>query len=297
LQQSLPRNLFFSIGYAGSRGSGLEQLRAPNRVLDGQSQTEDTAEFLYLTPGASSSYHGLQLLAVRRVRSGFTLSGTYEFGKSLDDASSLAGGQRIVAQNDDDLASEWGRSSFNELHRLRVNLFLELPFGDRHRWFRDKGWLNAALSNWFLTGTFTASSGRPFTARILGNQINNSGTASQASERASVTGEPVTLPSSQRSAVEWFNTGAFRLPEPGSFGDAGRNTIDGPGSWILDLNLARSIPLSSEGQRLLITLEASNVFNHVNYTGLDTVVNSTAFGRVTSVGAMRQIKMNFRFMF
>jgi hypothetical protein len=131
----------------------------------------------------------------------------------------------------------------------------------------------------------------------LGNQINNSGTASQASERASVTGEPVMLPSSQRSTEEWFNTAAFRLPDPGSFGDAGRNTIDGPGSWILNLNLARSIPFGSEGQRLLITLQVSNVLNHVNYTGLNTVVNSTAFGRVTSVGQMRRIEMRFRFMF
>ncbi|MGW8181826.1 MAG: hypothetical protein ACWGQW_24110, partial [bacterium] len=85
--------------------------------------------------------------------------------------------------------------------------------------------------------------------------------------------------------------------EPGLFGDAGRYTIDGPGSWIVDLNLARSIPLSDQGRRLLFTLTTTNLFNHPNFTGLNTVVNSTAFGRVTSVGTMRRIELSFRFMF
>jgi hypothetical protein len=297
IQQSLPKNLFLSIGYAGSRGTGLEQLRAPNRYIEGQPQTEGTAEYLYLSPGGSSTYHGLQVMAMRRVRSGFTVNGTYEFGKSLDNASTLTGGQRIVAQNDKDLAAEKGRSSFNELHRVRLNWFLELPFGSRHQWFRDEGLLNKLLSNWFVTGVFSANSGRPFTARVLGNQIDNSGTSAQASERASVTGASVGLPSSSRNSGEWFNTSAFRLPERGTFGDAGRNTIDGPGSWTVDLNLARSIPLDEEGKRLLVTVRTTNLFNHPNFSGLNTIVNSRAFGRITSVREMRQIQLNLRFMF
>ena len=296
-QQTLPHSFFLSIGYAGSRGTGLELLRAPNRVFGGEQKIENATQFLYLTSGAFSAFHGLQLLAMRRMRSGFSVSAQYEFGKSLDNASSIAGGGRIVAQNDDALDSEYGRSRFDERHKLRLNWFLELPFGQRHRWFRDSAWFGAIFSNWFVTGTVRATSGRFFTARLLGNQINNSGTGSQASERASVTGKAVNLPSSQSSSREWFNTAAFQLPVSDTFGDAGRNTIDGPGSWTLDLNLARSIPLQGEGQRLLVTFEASNLFNHVNYTGLSTVVNSIGFGQVTSVGAMRQIRLNVRVMF
>ena len=296
-QQTLPRNFFLSLGYAGSRGTGLELLRAPNRLSDGQSRIVDTAQFLYLTPGGSSAFHGLQILAMRRMRSGFSLNAQYEFGKSLDNASTLAGGNRIVAQNDDDLDSEWGRSSIDQRHRLRLGSFWELPFGDRHRWFRDSGIWKTILSNWFATSNFSANSGRPFSARVLGNQINNSGSASQASERASSTGQAISLPSSRRSSLEWFNTAAFRLPDSGTFGDTGRNTIEGPGSWTLDLNLARSIPLKNEGQRILIVMTSSNLFNHVNFTGLDTVVNSRGFGQVTSVGQTRRIQLSFRFMF
>ena len=296
-QQTLPHSFFLSVGYSGSRGTGLELLRAPNRVVDGDQRIANAAQFLYLTSGASSAFHGLQLLARRRMRSGLSVSAQYELGKTLDNASSLAGSGSTVAQNDDDLDSEFGLSSSDERHKVRLNWFLELPFGQRHRWFRDSVWLSPILSNWFVTGTIRATSGRPLTARVLGNQINNSGTGSQASERASVTGEEVDLPSSQRSSQEWFNTDAFRLPDPGTPGDAGRNTISGPGSWTVDLNLARSILLKGESQRLVITVEASNLFNQVNYRGLNTVVNSIGFGKVTSAGSMRQIRLNLRFMF
>ncbi len=106
LQQALPRNFFLSVGYAGSRGTGLELLRAPNRVRKGVSQIPDAAHFLYLTPGAASSMHGLQVLALRRVRSGFSVNVRYQFGKSLDAAASLSGARKVVAQNDDNLDSE-----------------------------------------------------------------------------------------------------------------------------------------------------------------------------------------------
>ena len=296
-QQTLPASFFLSLGYAGSRGTGLELLRAPNRFIHGQTQISDTAEFLYMTAGASSAFHGLQILAMRRMRSGFSLNAQYEFGKSLDNASALAGGSRLVAQNDSDLDSEWGRSNIDQRHRLRLGWFWELPFGERNRWLRGSSVGNKILRNWFVTGTFNANSGGPFTARVLGNQINNSGSASQASERASSTGLPISLPSSERSSLEWFNTSAFQLPDAETFGDAGRNTIDGPGSWTVDLNLARSIPLRNEGQRILIVMTSSNIFNHINFVGLDTVVNSRGFGQVTSVALTRRIQLSFRFMF
>ena len=115
------------------------------------------------------------------------------------------------------------------------------------------------------------------TAFILGNQINNSGSASQASQRANVSGEPVNLPSSERTSQRWFNTGAFTLPPGGAFGNAGRNTIESPAFWGVQLQLARSVPVGEEGRRLLVLIDATNLLNHVNYTGLNTIVNSRGF--------------------
>lgn len=295
-QQALPKGFFISLGYAGSRGVGLEQLRAPNRTRGGGDLIAGAAEFLYLTSGAGSTFHGLQVLATRRMRGGFSVSTQYEFGKSIDNASSIAGGNRVVAQNDTNLDAERSRSSFDERHKLNLSWFLELPFGNRRHWLRNGGVAGAVLEDWYLNGTLRASSGTPFTARLQGNRINNSGTASQASERADANGLPVELGGSQ-STTRWFNTDAFSIPEAGTFGNAGRNTIDGPGSWTIDLNLARAFTVGGEGHRLLLMLRSSNVLNHPNYRGLNTTVNSTGFGRVTSVAAMRSIQLNLRYIF
>ncbi|MBN2431939.1 MAG: hypothetical protein JXQ27_10705 [Acidobacteria bacterium] len=296
-QQGLPWRMFVSLGYAGSRGTGLELLRAPNRLVDGQPVLPGTAQFLYLTSAAASDFHGMQLLVTRRIRAGFSINGQYEFGKSLDNASSIGSSPRLVAQNDDDLDAERGRSAFDRRHKLAVNWFWELPFGSRQRWLREEGRLSAALRNWFLTGTLSVQSGLPFTPTLLGNQINNSGTSSMGSERASVTGEPVDLDASRRTTSEWFNTGAFTLPGPGTYGDATRGAINGPGQWTLDLTLTRSILLNSEGRRLLISLVARNIFNHANFTAINTTVNSIGFGQVTAVAPMRSISLNLRFMY
>jgi hypothetical protein len=43
--------------------------------------------------------------------------------------------------------------------------------------------------------------------------------------------------------------------------------------------------------------QATNVFNMPNYSSIDTSVTSPTFGRVTGVGAMRQITMTARFRF
>ncbi len=297
IQQALPAGLFTSLGYVGSRGTGLELLRAPNRLTAAGLLIPDAAQFLFLTPGASSTFHGMQLLVMRRMQAGFSFSAQYLLGKSLDNASTIGGQGRTVPQNDSNLASEKGLSSFDVRHQFSLKSIWELPFGDRHRWLRDPGLFNILMKDWYLSWTFSANTGRPYTARILGNQVNNSGTGSFSSERANAAGISPDLSGNERTTAMWFNTAAFSLPEPGTFGDAGRNTITGPGAWTVDLSIHRSIRLDENGRRLLLSVRSQNVLNHVNYTSIDTVVNSRGFGQVTSAGMMRSVQMEVRLSF
>jgi hypothetical protein len=270
-QQTLPRNIALSVGYAGARGAGLEILRAPNRYENGRFRIENVGEFLYLTSGGASEFHGLQLMAARRMRAGFSLSGQYEFGRAIDNASSIGGSATTVVQNEADLAAERGLSNFDVRHNASARWNWELPFGPRRRWLKEAGILSRTMSNWFLSGTIRASSGRPLTARLQGSQINNSGSRAFASERPDATGLPVALPRGQRSALRYFNTDAFALPLAGVFGNAGRNTIAAPGSWTVDLSANRVIRLSGERVRLMVSVNAENALNHVNYSGLNTM--------------------------
>ncbi len=65
---------------------------------------------------------------------------------------------------------------------------------------------------------------------------------------------------------------------------------------VFDMALSKMISL--KGSRMLeLRAQATNVFNMPNYSTIDTVVNSPTFGRVTAVGAMRQLTMTARFRF
>jgi hypothetical protein len=95
---------------------------------------------------------------------------------------------------------------------------------------------------------------------------------------------------------EWFNTAAFAAPPAGAFGDAGRNTIPGPGQITLNMSVSKTIQFK-ETRTLEIRATANNVFNHVNLAAVDTNLNSPTFGEVTGAGTMRRVTFTTRFRF
>jgi hypothetical protein len=158
------------------------------------------------------------------------------------------------------------------------------------------------FGNWQLSGITTIQSGNPYTAQILGNLSNRAGTAAISNLRADATGLPVELPRSQRTAEDFFNTAAFSLPAAGEFGDAGRDTIPGPGTVNFNMSLDKLVTFSRErGIRGDFRITSNNIFNTPKFAaganGLATVVNGEGFGRVTSVGAMRSIVFSLRLRF
>ena len=97
---------------------------------------------------------------------------------------------------------------------------------------------------------------------------------------------------------EFFNTAAFSLPAAGEYGDAGRDTIPGPGTVNFNMSLDKLVTFSRErGIRGDFRIESNNIFNTPQFTGLSTVVNGQGFGRVTSVGAMRSVIFSLRLRF
>jgi hypothetical protein len=105
-----------------------------------------------------------------------------------------------------------------------------------------------------------------------------------------------TVPLANPSIGEWFNTAAFVAPPAGTYGDVRRNSIIGPGSKVFDMAFTKNFPLK-EARVLEFRAQASNIFNLVNYSSIDTNLNSPTFGRVTAAGAMRQITITARFRF
>jgi hypothetical protein len=298
------RNVILTVGYLGTKGSKLDLLLAPTEFAPGTAATgqglalNNALAFIYETSGASSIYNGLRVGLRRQFHGGLSIFGEYTYSKSIDDAASVGGSGRSVAQDWRDLQAERALSAFDMRHRLLVRDMYELPFGERRRWLNRGGPLARVIGNWQISGITTIQSGNPYTAQAQGNLSNFGGAVAISNLRADATGLPVSLPSSQRTTSGFFNTDAFTLPPAGQYGNAGRNTIPGPGRVIFNMSLDRFVTLSRERRiRADFRVEARNIFNTPNFGGLATVVNAQDFGRITSVGSMRSLNFTLRLRF
>jgi len=186
------------------------------------------------------------------------------------------------------MAAERALSSYNHTHVLALQFVVASPVDATKGFLSHPAFLAKALKDWTLSGSVTAQTGAPQTATVNGNL---DGTGSPAALRADATGESID------AGKGWFNTAAFVTPPAETFGTAGRDTIIGPGSVVLNLSLARSINLKSERRRLEFRIDTTNFLNHVNPSGLISVVNSSQYGEITSAGAMRAVTATLRLRF
>ena len=286
VQTDLPYSMVLETGYIGTKGTRLDIQTLPNRAAPGspltaeqRRQIGDATGFTYEASAGDSIYHALQVRLMRRMRRGLAFNALYTFGKSIDNSSTFGGAGNTVAQNANDLRAERGLSSFDQRHKFSFTSTVSSP-ARRNRWLKD----------WTLQGTVNLATGTPLTARVLGNQADTGGTGSVGSGRADATGLLVDC------CGQFFNPAAFTIPLPGLFGNAGRNTIEGPGTFSLNSSVGRSINLT-ERRRLEFRAEASNLTNHVNFTNLATVVNASNYGLPVAAGGMRTLNLVIRLRF
>jgi len=122
------------------------------------------------------------------------------------------------------------------------------------------------LGGWRLSAVGSVHSNLPFTPVL---SFDNAGLQSLlTSERPDLVGNPNegVCPNGQKVGTPscWFNPGAFAVPRPGQFGNAGRNILRGPGFAQLDLALQKGFQLR-EGSKIAFGAEAYNLFNHPNF--------------------------------
>jgi hypothetical protein len=292
VQRGLPGGVVLNLGYNGAKGTRLDTERA----LVGLGNQP----FIYESSEGNSILHAASVRVRRRMAKGLGVGAQYVFSRSIDDASSIGGGGSVVAQNPFDISADRGLSSFEQKHRFTGNWIYDLPLGENHR-FVQKGAWSHILGGWQWSGDFTVASGMYFTPRVLGGGLDISRGVSGSLRADVVPGQSVTL--SNPTALKWFNTAAFCEPSvncpagnPATFGDAGRNIIEGPGQVTLDMTLNKTIQIK-ESRALDLRISANNVFNNVNFTALNTAVNSLTFGEITGTANMRRVTMQARFRF
>jgi hypothetical protein len=292
VQRDLPGNLTINFGYTGTRGSDLDLQRAPNRGPAGL-RIPGVQPFIWQSSEGRSLLHSASVRTRKRLAHGVSFGGAYTWSRAFDNASSLGGAGNVVAQNDQDLAAEWGRSTFERRHTLNADYTVALPFGKGLRWLNAGGPAATLFGDWSFSGNLTAQSGAPFTARVTGN-VADVARGVNGTLRANYNGEPVSLP--DPTTLRFFNTDAFSVPPLGEFGNAGRNTITGPGTFNVNMALSKNVNLG-RARGISIRVQANNVFNTVQFSSIDAVVNSPTFGQVTGVRPMRSVQVVTRFRF
>jgi trimeric autotransporter adhesin len=304
IQQEIKTSVVVNIGYTGSKGTHLDIVRAPDQLPTGgprfaactpatPADVECVQPFLFESSEGSSILHQGTLRVRKRMRHGFSLGGTYIYSKSIDDASSIGGGASVVAQNDLDIAAERSLSSFDQRHRFTADYVYDLPFGKDRKWLNNAGMAQNILGGFLFSGNVTLASGTPFSPQFFGRATDLSRGVTGSARPDLVPGQSIQL--GNPTIQQWFNTAAFTAPA-GVFGTAGRNIITGPGTVAVDMSVSKNIQVK-EMQALEVRISATNVFNTVHFTSIDSIFGSPTFGQVVGAGAMRKGQLTVRYRF
>jgi len=297
VQKRLPWGVVMNVGYNGAKGNHLDMRSAP-RATPGSPGTDPTnLVFTYDQAEAFSKLSAGTLRVNKQMSGGIALGANYQYSHSIDDAGAVNGGSQVVAQNWQDLDAEEGNSSFDVRHRVSGTYVYELPFGKGKLWVTT-GTGAHVLEGFSVSGSFTFATGEPLSPSYsAATQSIECGTAGAL--RPNRTGVSVTAGGG--SLNEWFNRAAFSLPTgtPGycnAFGNAARNSIEGPGTVTNNMALSKTMQMG-DTRSLEIRATISNVFNTVQYAGVGTVEDQARFGEVTSAGEMRAFQFTARFRF
>jgi hypothetical protein len=237
----------------------------------------------------SSSYKGLDLSFQRRFSRGFGFGLAYTLSEARDDTAEhlSTGGSPSFPQDARNIDAWEGPSGFDVRHRLVANFAAELPFGEGKRW-ANTGVGRVLLGGWTVSGIYAARSGRPFTVTQSSNNVGQG-----------MTGLPdlVGDPEGAETVEQWFNPAAFRAVRSGTFGNAGRNILRGPGWSSLDLSLQRQIK-AGERVAAIVRWDVFNVFDRANFGLPNANISSGAVGTITSLaGDPRIMQFSLRLVF
>jgi hypothetical protein len=294
VQRQLGKSRVAEIAYVGSKGTRLIDSRDIN-------QAHPSTNPLNLRPNpyfsdvdiiesqGNSIYHSLQARFEQRLSKGLSALASYTYAKSIDDASGFftTTGDPNFPQNSYNLSAERGRSDFDIRQRFTISYAYDLPIATGHRW----------LGGWQSFGVLTFQTGNPFTVSLLSDNDNsNTGFSNLgygANNRPNVVGDPHL---SNPGAQEWFNTKAFAIAPYGSFGNAGRNILDGPGLATVDFSIIKNTR-ATERLNVQFRAEFFNLFNRTNFNLPDNFLGSPTFGQITSAQDPRRLQLALKFLF
>src|SRR5580658_2587375 len=328
VEQRLDQHTSLSVGYVGSHGYHellSVDANVPTPAICPASPCPATlpAGTLYIAKGTPlpnaalanttswftegvSSYNALQVDVNRRTSHGLTLRGVYTYSKSLDDGGTL---NTSVGTNTPAFTAyplnpklDWGLSPFNVKNLAAINGNYELPFGTGKAFAHpNSNFVSQLVSGWSVASVVTVQSGLPFSPQLGYNPANDGDSRNpvRPSWNPGFSG-PVIL----GQPGEYFNPNAFITPASGTYGNAGRDVLVGPGLATVDVS-AMKVTRIHERLNLQFRAEFFNVLNHTNFNTPNPVVFASATSGISPTAGLisstattsRQIQFGLKLLF
>ncbi len=281
VQRSLRAELFLLVAYAGSRGVHMSSvfndanIVVPTRtnqgymfplpVGSGTRLNPNLGSIRQLTWGDSSNYNSLQVRLQRSFSQGFQVQGSFTWQKSIDGYSSSVFPTQFQNSTSTLFIDRHLNRGLSDFNAGRVGVLSGL--WDLPELANAPRFAKLVAGGWAISGIFTTSDGLPFTPLISGDPagLNN---ASPYAVPDRVTGPSCTHLTNPGNPSRYINLPCYSFPVPvNRLGNAGRNSIVGPGLAQLDFSLRRNFPLRfvSDAAKLQVRAEIFNLKNQTNF--------------------------------
>jgi len=263
------------LSYIGTKATKLGYMRDINKPVPSLTPFSPS-RFIYpnyrnvnlVDNGGGSTYHAFESNLTLRNLFGVGITGElgYAWAKQLTDVAFwvFEDVRGNTIENPYCRTCERARAENVPLHRVYMAYGWNLPFGKGQKVAGSaSGIANALIGNWLITSTVKARTGLGFTPVFTGADPSNTNTFGG---RPDVVGNP-RLSADVRNPDRWYNAGAFAPPPANAsrFGNAGRNIVDGPGAFIMNLGIYKFFPVG-EKTKITFSMTSDNILNKVNYS-------------------------------
>ena len=295
----VPAAMMIKTAIVGNLGRHLYNTYNANQPLPGAAATNTRrplygiapliTDVSYFATNGLGNYYAAQITVDKRLSHGLSGLLGYAWSHAIDDTPlEFGGGPAGPLPQDPRYRNIDRASSITDLrHRFTASYLYELPFGKGKPFMNYGGIVNQIIGGWQTNGILTIQTGQPFSPVLQTSTTN--GTAS----RPNVVGTPTYPKTLQR----WFDPSVFVSPAAFTYGNAGRNTLVGPGRWNSDMSLFKNFVIK-EQTRVEFRAEAFNVFNHPQFGLPNPNIGNAQVGTITStVGNPRQLQLGLRFQF
>ncbi|MBV9481384.1 MAG: TonB-dependent receptor [Acidobacteria bacterium] len=301
LEYQLPGQIVISPAYVGTKGTHLQVLRDLNQIPTPQPTYNPSLQpypqfgtFTSILNRGNSTYHALQVKAEKRTSHGLYFLSAFTFGKAINDQPEICCNSPWP-ENSYNIPAEKGLADFDNRERWMNSVDYELPVGKGRPFLNQGGVLDAILGGWHVGGIIALRSGFPFSPQI---GFDPSNTGSPGLQRSNQIGNGRL---SDATPSLWFNVNDFPVPNcpNGCFGNARKNSLEGPGGKTVDLSLRKFFRFT-EQLNLEFRAEFFNAFNHPVFSQPDAFITDGpgAAGVITStVIPQRQVQFALKLHF